>query len=241
MPAVTRSRGALAVALAFLAAGCMSDDPAAPPDGLRVLALGDSYTVGEGVPAGDRWPDQLAGRLRQSGLAVAPPDVVAVTGWTTDELAAGIDEAGPAGPYDVVTLLIGVNDQYRGLGVSGYRERVGALLDRAVAFAGGRPGRVVAVSFPDWGVTPFGAADARGPARIAREVDAFNAAAQAEAERRGVAWVDVTALSRRQGDRVVGDGLHPDAAAYAAWTDRIEPAARRALAAGGAGDGPAGP
>ena len=239
------TRPATLVALLLLS-GCMTDDPAptaaSGPDGpaaseadgpaasgLRVLALGDSYTIGEGVAPADRWPHRLADRLRASGLDVAAPQTVAVTGWTTDELAVGIDAADPRGPFDLVTLLVGVNDQYDGLSPSGYRPRLSAMLDRAVALAGGEAGRVVAVSIPDWGATPFGAADARGPGQIGREVDAFNAVARAEAERRGAAWVDVTAVSRRQGDRVVADGLHPDAAAYAAWTDRIEPAARAAL------------
>ena len=206
--------------------------PAASETGLRFLALGDSYTIGEGVARAGRWPEQLAARLRQSGAEVAAPEIVAVTGWTTGELADGIDQAGPQGPFDLVTLLIGVNNQYREAPEADYRAEVGALLDRAVAFGGGDPGRVVAISFPDWGVTPFGAADARGPARIREQVDAFNAVAQAQARSRGIAWVDLADLSRQQGDQVVDDGLHPDAAAYAAWTDRILPAARAALADG---------
>ena len=229
------ARAALAVVrfaiLTLTLTGCMSDTPSQPePGGLRLLALGDSYTIGEGVAPEDRWPEQLAERLRQSGVAVAPPEIVAETGWTTGELAGGIDRADPRGPFDLVTLLVGVNNQYRETPEADYRAELGALLDRAVAFAGGDSARVVAVSFPDWGVTPFGAADARGPARIRDQVDAFNAIARAEAESRGIAWVDLAHLSRQQGDRVVSDGLHPDAAAYAAWTERILPAARAALA-----------
>lgn len=215
----------LGAALVLLAAGCMSpsDRPAASAaDRPRVLALGDSYTIGEGVAEADRWPNVVAARL---GLAA--PEVVAVTGWTTDELAAGIDAAGPRGPFDLVTLLIGVNNQYRGRDLRAYRTEVAALLDRAVAFAGGEGGRVVAVSIPDWGVTPF--AEGRDRAEVASEIDAFNAAFRAEAEARGARWVDITPLSRTQGRLVGPDGLHPTAAAYAAWADRIEPAARAAL------------
>lgn len=232
------SRAALA-ALALLAAGCMPDAPtpadparldAASEGAARYLALGDSYTIGEGVPEAGRWPVQLAAALRQSGTPVAGPQIVAVTGWTVDELDAGIDAAAPEGPFDLVTLLVGVNDQYRGRPVEGYRERYRAMLRRAVGFAGDDPGRVVAVSFPDWGATPFGGRDARPQDQIAAEVDAFNAAARAEAEAAGVAWVDVTALSRSQGALVVADELHPSAEAYAAWAERIAPAARAALA-----------
>jgi lysophospholipase L1-like esterase len=230
-------RTALA-ALALLAAGCMSDAPTptdsarlnAEAKGARYLALGDSYTIGEGVPAAGRWPVQLAAALRLSGVPVADPQIVAVTGWTVDELDAGIDEADPQGPFDLVTLLVGVNDQYRRRPAEGYREAYRAMLRRAIAFADDAPGRVVAVSFPDWGATPFGARDDRPRDQIAAEVDAFNTTARAEAEAAGVAWVDVTELSRAQGGLVVSDELHPDAEAYAAWTERIAPAARAALA-----------
>jgi len=216
--------------LLLLAAGCMSDAPTrdVPTNGtLRFLALGDSYTIGEGVPASQRWPVQLAAALRQSGVDVADPEIVAVTGWTTDELDAGIDRADPQGPYDLVTLLIGVNNQYRGYPLDAYREDYRALLARAVGFAGGDPSRVVAVSFPDWGVTPFAAG--RDRQQIAAEVDAFNAAARQDAEAANVAWVDITDLSRTQGAMTAPDGLHPNGAAYAAWVERLVPAARAAL------------
>ncbi len=209
-----------------------------PSGTLRFLALGDSYTIGEGVAPEARWPNALARRLRTDGLDVAAPTVVAVTGWTTDELAAGIDRAEAegvvAGPYDLVTLLIGVNDQYRGRALDAYRTGFRALLRRAIAFlresgelGGSDAGRVVVVSIPDWGVTPF--AEGRDRAQIAREIDAFNAAAREETEAAGARFVDVTALSRTQGAQVVGDRLHPNGAAYAAWTDRIEPEAKAAL------------
>jgi hypothetical protein len=138
----------------------------------RFLALGDSYTIGEGVAAAERWPVQLAARLRGRAVDVADPEIVATTGWTTDELAAGIEEADPSGPYDLVSLLIGVNNQYRGLPVDGYREQFRDLLGVAIAFAHGDPSHVIVLSIPDWGVTPF--AEGRDRAEIAKLIDAFN-------------------------------------------------------------------
>ncbi|GAB5535411.1 MAG: SGNH/GDSL hydrolase family protein [Rubricoccaceae bacterium] len=218
-----------ALAVLFLATGCMSPTPEASSttSSMRWLALGDSYTIGEGVEADDRWPHQVAARLRAEGIELATPEIIAVTGWTTDELAAGIDDASPTGPYDVVTLLIGVNDQYRERPVADYREPFRALLNQAIAFADRDAARVVVVSIPDWGVMPF--AEGRDRAEIARQLDAYNALAREEADRAGAAWVDITPLSRTQGALAAGDGLHPSSEAYRAWADLITPAVRRAL------------
>ncbi|NCT66949.1 MAG: SGNH/GDSL hydrolase family protein [Rhodanobacteraceae bacterium] len=197
------------------------------------LALGDSYTIGEGVDADERWPAQLARRLRARGVAIDDPQVIATTGWTTDELAAAMDAATFAPPYALVTLLIGVNNQYRGRELANYRIEFGALLARAIALAGGDARRVVVVSIPDWGVTRFARAQGRDAPRIAAEIDAFNDVAREVATASGAAFVDVTAKSRDAGDAdamLVGDGLHPSAAQYARWTDLILPAAEQALA-----------
>ncbi|MDL5366858.1 SGNH/GDSL hydrolase family protein [Xanthomonas sp. NCPPB 2654] len=200
---------------------------------LRYLALGDSYTIGEGVAESGRWPLQLAAALRQDGLAIADPQIIATTGWTTDELDAGIDAAAPQGPFALVTLLIGVNNQYRGRPLDEYREQFAALLQRAIGFADGQPRRVLAVSIPDWGVTPFAQPPAHDPARIGAQIDAFNAAAQACCQARAVRFVDITAASRDGGGSaamLAADGLHPSAAMYARWTALVVPAARDALA-----------
>jgi lysophospholipase L1-like esterase len=194
------------------------------------LALGDSYTIGEGVAPGERWPEQLVRLLGDAGIAVAPPRIVATTGWTTDELGAAIGAAGfdPAAMFDLVSLLIGVNDQYRGRPLDTYRQEFVALLGRAVGFAAGRAGRVLVLSIPDWGVTPFAAG--RDRAAIAREITAFNAAAREEAQRSGARWVDVTAISREpRAGWLAADGLHPSGAQYAAWAAAAADAAVAAL------------
>ena len=193
---------------------------------LRFLALGDSYTIGEGVAAGDRWPNRLASRLRRSGADLSDPEIIAETGWTTADLDAALDDATLAPPYSLVTLMIGVNDQYDGVPLGTFRQRFRGLLERAVEYAGRDRRRVVVVSIPDWTVTPF-AAD-RDRDALAAEVWGFNAAVRAETVG-GAGYVDVTPLSRAQGALVGADGLHPTAGVYAAWADRIAPAAQRAL------------
>lgn len=198
---------------------------------VRVLALGDSYTIGEGVAPAERWPEQLAAVLRGGGQVVAGPRIIARTGWTTDELTQAIAASNVAADYDLVSLLIGVNDQYRGRPVSDYPERFRALLRQAIGFAGGRPERVLVLSIPDWGVTPF-AAD-RDRARIAAEIDAYNSVNRAETEAAGGRYVDVTAISREAANDaslLAPDGLHPSAAMYARWVELALPVARAALA-----------
>ncbi len=197
---------------------------------IRILALGDSYTIGEAVDEQDRWPVRLAAMLRARGIAVADPVIVAQTGWTTDELSVGIDAASPRGTFDVVTLLVGVNNQYRGRSSAEYRGQFRALLDRAVTFAGGRADHVVVLSIPDWGVTPF--ASGRDRAQIAADIDAFNAINRDEAVRCGAHYVDVTPVSRTaatDASLVASDGLHPSGAMYSAWADLTLPTVVHAL------------
>ena len=200
---------------------------------MNYLALGDSYTIGEGVDADARWPDRLAAALRAEGIALDAPRVIATTGWTTDELSAAMDSAGPLGHWDFVSLLIGVNNQYRGRSVEDYRAQFESLLHRAIALAGGRSDRVLVLSIPDWGTTRFGADSGRDLAQVSRELDAFNAAARDLCERHGVAFVDITGISRTHGSdtrMLADDGLHPSAAMHASWTDAALPAARILLA-----------
>lgn len=221
------------LAAVLAAAAPTGDDGRAASPPLRYLALGDSYTIGEGVPADGRWPAQLAARLREDGLAVDAPRIVATTGWTTDELASALDAAEPLGrDWRLVSLLIGVNDQYRGRPVADYAPAFAALLDRAIGYAGGRADRVVVLAIPDWGVTPFAVASGRDRAAIARALDAYNATAARICRERGVAFVDIAPVSRARGDEpamLADDGLHPSAALYAEWTRLALPVARRAL------------
>lgn len=187
---------------------------------VKILSLGDSYTIGESVAVGERFPNQLAVALKAE-----KPLIIAKTGWTTDELNTAIDAANPKGPYKLVTLLIGVNNQYRGRDSEQYRREFAALLQRAIGFAGGNAKRVIVVSIPDWGVTPF--AEGRDRAKVAREIDLFNAINKTETTRAGAHYVDITPISRRNDPALVAaDGLHPSAKQYKLWVDAIVPVAR---------------
>lgn len=201
--------------------------PAPPP--LHYLALGDSYTIGEAVAAHERWPAVLVRRLRDAGVVIDDPRMVAVTGWTTDELSEGMDAQTLMPPYDLVTLQIGVNNQYRGRPAEEYRVQFDALLQRAIQLSGHRPARVIVVSIPDWGVTRFAGEQKRDRAQITRELDRFNAIASEDATRAGAHVVDISEISRARPELVAADGLHPSAAQYVLWVEAIEPVALRAL------------
>ena len=195
----------------------------------RYLALGDSYTIGESVPEEERWSRQLARMLENEGIQTEVT-IIARTGWTVKELWEGTQEHSPVGPYHLVTLLVGVNDQYRGYPVDGYREDFQFMLGRAIEYAGGDPGRVIVLSIPDWGVTPF-AAD-RDRRQIAREIDEFNAVNREESEQAGAYYVDITPASRdAENDTtlIAADGLHPSGKMYAMWAEQVLPVALKVL------------
>jgi lysophospholipase L1-like esterase len=203
-----------------------------PPEMLNLLALGDSYSIGEAVPGPARWPNQLVRALRRRHLPVRRARIIAKTGWTTAELAAAIDRCAPRGPYALVSLLIGVNNQYRGLQLADYQRELAALIVHAQQLAGAHGG-VLMVSIPDWGTTPFARASGRDCAAIASEIDHFNAAAAELAQAAKVAFVDITAISRQPQAALTEDGLHPAGAQYRRWVDAIlphaEPIVRRAF------------
>ena len=184
----------------------------------RYLALGDSYTIGESVQPSERWPVQLVNLLRKEQIEIDDPLIIAKTGWTTDELMDGIEKEKPDGTYDVVSLLIGVNNQYQGRSTDEYRKEFRTLLERSIVFAGGKASHVIVLSIPDWGVTPF--AEGRDREQIGIEIDEFNEINLEEAERRGVHYVDVTPISREASDNLTllaADGLHPSGKMYEAW------------------------
>ncbi len=194
----------------------------------RFLALGDSYTAGEGVKPKDRWPDQLARLLIGAGCPVEKPRVVARTGWTTADLIEGVRQASITGFFDMVTLLIGVNNQYQGLPVADYEDEFRVLLDQAVRYAQGHPERVLILSIPDWGKTPF-AVD-NSSSQITLDIDAFNRVNQKFANKGGHPYLDITPLSRSlaaNDHMLVADGLHPSKVQYAQWAELIYPVARR--------------
>lgn len=196
---------------------------------IRFLALGDSYTIGESVAEQKCWPVQLANRLQEQGYQTEVT-IIARTGWTTDELWQGIQVAPPTPPYDMVSLLIGVNNQYRGRDIEEYREQFIFLLNKAIEYAGGDPSRVIVVSIPDWGYTRFAAN--HDIEVVSREIDIFNAVNVEEAARAGVRYVDVTLTSRMGLDDfelIAGDGLHPSEKMYGLWVDLILPQALEIL------------
>jgi lysophospholipase L1-like esterase len=186
------------------------------------LALGDSYTIGEGLPLEENFPNQLANMIRAKGIEVTGPDIVAKTGWTTFELKDGIAAAKLKEQYDWVTLLIGVNNQYRGLAPEDYAREFEQLLKQAIQFAGGKSSNVVVVSIPDWGATPF--ARERNRALITEQIADFNLRNSRIASKNNVKYVDITEGTREamiNPELLAGDKLHYSAVEYARWASAI--------------------
>ena len=194
--------------------------PAETRNSLSYLALGDSYTIGESVSEKERWPIQLVSALEPEGFTFEKVQIIARTGWTTDELMQGIASENPGENYDLVSLLIGVNNQYRGRSVDEFKVQFTSLLDLAIDFAGGNKDHVFVVSIPDWGVTPF-AADRDGE-KIATEIDLYNAAKKEICQQYGILYIPITDISREvqsDPDLVAADGLHPSGRMYGRWVD----------------------
>lgn len=191
------------------------------------LALGDSYTIGEGVEASARFPAQTV-QLLQSLLTFKAPEYVATTGWTTQNLLNAISQK--QGTYDVVTLLIGVNDQYQGKDTGGYRTRFTILLERAIQFAGNKKERVFVLSIPDYSVTPFVGPSQKQQVRM--EIEWFNDINRQVTGQSGVSYTDITPSTREGANNsalIAGDGLHPSGLEYKKWADMLAPKVKAAL------------
>lgn len=188
------------------------------------LALGDSYTIGESVADTLRWPVQLSGRLHSAGINISEPIIIARTGWTTGELIQGITDAGLSGSFDLVSLLIGVNNQYRGGDPEIFRNEFVDLIEISKELCNVNSQNLFVLTIPDWGVTPF--ASGRDIPGISREIDLFNGIVIDECRKAGVPCFDITDISRKasQDDSMIaGDGLHPSGEMYAQWVERILP------------------
>ncbi len=190
------------------------------------LALGDSYTIGEQVPASENFPSQAAAMMKNDSTDFRLERIIAKTGWTTDELKAGIIASNETEPlrvsYDFVSLLIGVNNQYRGRTVDDYKPEFEELLKKAIHFAGNRPERVVVLSIPDWGVTPF--ASGRDREQISREIDAYNAASKEISEKYNIHYIYITPWTREaatDNSLLAADGLHPSGKEYKRWAQKV--------------------
>ena len=218
---------ALTISLLLFTASCSKSNESMPEQQpLTYLALGDSYTIGQGVPENERWPVLLADTLRKRGLEIEDPQIIARTGWTTAELKSGIAQAKPEGPFDLVSLLIGVNNQYRGVSrgytLEGYRQEFEELLQMAIDFAGGDPEKVFVVSIPDYSVTPFVAQTSKQKA--SREIDEYNQVNLEISLSKGVSYFNITPVSRlaqQDPELLAGDRLHPSGKMYRMWVDAM--------------------
>jgi len=225
------SKKFLSVLLCTVLSCIPSKAHAQPPKHMySYLALGDSYTIGEQVPLHDNFPYQTVQLLRKQNIDVADPVIIATTGWTTDELAASIREHNLHEKFSFVTLLIGVNNQYRGRSIDNYKEEFLQLLTQAIDFAKGDAQHVIVVSIPDWGVTPF--ADGRDRQKIAREIDEYNAACKEIALAHKCQYVEITESTRKNGQNkeyLAPDGLHPSAKEYNVWAEKLAPLIAKTL------------
>lgn len=186
------------------------------------LALGDSYTIGESVPSSQNFPNQVTGMLREKNYTLMDPVIIAKTGWTTGELQEAIIQKGITSTFDFVTLLIGVNNQYRGYSIQAYQTQFEELLKKAITFAGNNKNHVAVLSIPDWGATPF--AQNRDRNKIAKEINEFNLFNKQITEKYGVHYIDITPGSREASiDKtlVASDGLHPSPKEYTRWAKEV--------------------
>jgi lysophospholipase L1-like esterase len=185
---------------------------------LSYLALGDSYTIGEGVLLTETFPYQAAQLLREKNIQISAPEIIAKTGWTTDELNDAIQQQTFLPRYNFVTLLIGVNNQYRGRSIENFAEEFEILLKKAIGFCKNKPANVFVLSIPDWGKTPF--ANGKGLQKIEDEINAFNDVCKMASDKYGCTYIDITDAQRKDvadNNFLAADGLHPSAREYSKW------------------------
>jgi lysophospholipase L1-like esterase len=197
--------------------------PAPPPVIHTWLALGDSYTIGQGVAGNERFPTQTAALLLQQGIQVQSPTYIATTGWTTGNLQYAITNNNP-NKHTVVSLLIGVNDQYQRRDTTGYRQRFTELLVKAIELANGKKQNVFVLSIPDYSVTPFAASF--DTAQVRKEIDWFNNINLNVTQQYNCPYLNITPSTREaryNSSLIASDGLHPSGAEYKRWADKLAP------------------
>ncbi|MBW1293959.1 SGNH/GDSL hydrolase family protein [Aquimarina litoralis] len=225
--------------LFILVFGCSSDESIQNPvqqeedqieeiQKFSFLALGDSYTIGQGVTESESWPFQLQNAFASNTQKIETVKVIAQTGWTTGNLISAIDTQNPEN-YDIVSLLIGVNNQFQGADFTIFQSEFNFLLDKAISLAGNNKNRVFVVSIPDYGVTPFGSNNSEV---IASEIDMYNAYIKQQCEAQSIPFIDVTSISRNLGNSegaLATDNLHPSANQYSLWVEAILPVVKEIL------------
>jgi acyl-CoA thioesterase I len=211
-------------AILIMFVGCRKQSSPAAEDGrsgASYLALGDSYTIGESVTEPERWPVILADTLAKTGTPVKTPRIIATTGWTTRDLLAALQNFNPETPFDVVSLMIGVNNQYQGRSIDEFRFELIQLLDKSIGYAGGDTQNVFVLSIPDWGMTPLGAARRE---QIGKEIDQFNAVVKAECDKKNIRFIDITVLTRTvltDPSLLAKDRLHYSGSMHRLWANEV--------------------
>jgi lysophospholipase L1-like esterase len=188
---------------------------------LKYLALGDSYTIGESVEPRDRWPNQLTSLLNQKGFQADKPVIIAATGWRSDNLMNAVAIANLKEEYDLVSLLIGVNNQYQARPVQEFEMEFEKLLNTCIRLARGKKENTFVVSIPDYGFTPFGL---KNKEKISVAIDQFNESIKKICEKLDVKWIYITDISREglnNPELIASDGLHPSEKMYALWAKQI--------------------